>query len=391
MDTQCALPETDTPSNLRVGWVFPSLELGNYWHPVFSRFSQQFPQTKVFTGLWKGFAPGFEHRFEVETVGKAKFVNLQAKSNVYMPNVALPSPRILSRLREFRPDVIFVSGFSLWTLLVLLGKLSNRWRVIIMYEGSSKTYDYQDKPWRLRLRRWMTQFADALITNSQAGEKYLTQVLRVPPAIVFAQPYEVPDAATLLGNQSSPVVIAPPQRPHFLFVGQLIPRKGISQLLEACALLQQWGYENYALTVVGDGAERATLEQFCRDRQLHTIHWAGWVAYDHLGAYFQAADVFVLPTLEDTWGMVILESMVFGKAVLCSDAADAAELVGDGDNGYVVRADDPQQLAERMRQLIDQPELAVQMGLRSQAKIAPYTPTTATQFLSQVIQSVTAK
>ncbi len=384
------MPENISQSNLRVAWVFPSLELGNYWHPVFSRFSQRFPNTKIFTGVWKGFAPGFENHFDVETVGQAKFVSTQTKLDSYTPNVALVSPAILSRLRTFRPDVIFVSAFSLWTLLALIGKLSNRWRVVIMHEGCSKTFDYRDSPWRLRLRRGMARFSDGFITNSQAGQAYLTDILHAPKSRVFARPYEVPDAGALLSKSGAATEVSLSQRPHFLFTGQLIPRKGVRQLIDACCLLKEWGYENYSLTIVGDGEERADLQQLCQDRQINTIRWAGWVAYDHLGAYFQAADVFVLPTLEDTWGMVILESMVFGKAVICSDTAGAAELVVDGDNGYVVNANDSNQLAERLRQLIDHPELVAQMGVRSQQKIAPHTPTAATEFLATVIQSVTS-
>jgi glycosyltransferase involved in cell wall biosynthesis len=389
--TAPTMPDTTSQSNLRVAWVFPSLELGNYWHPVFSRFSQRFPNTKIFTGVWKGFAPGFEDQFEVETVGEAKFVATQTQLGSYTPNIAFVSPAILTRLQAFRPDVIFVSGFSLWTLLALVGKLTNRWRVIIMYEGCSKTFDYRDSPWRLKLRRLMARFADAFITNSQAGQDYLTEFLQAPRSRVFARPYEVPDAGALLGKEVTETKVAPTQRPHFLFTGQLIPRKGVHQLIEACCLLKEWGYENYSVTIVGDGAEREDLEQLCRNRKLDMIHWAGWVAYDQLGAYFQAADVFVLPTLEDTWGMVILESMVFGKAVICSDTAGAAELVTNGENGYVVNANDPEQLAERFRLLIDQPDLVTKMGLRSQQKIAPHTPTAAIEFLTTVIQSVTGK
>jgi glycosyltransferase involved in cell wall biosynthesis len=60
-------------------------------------------------------------------------------------------------------------------------------------------------------------------------------------------------------------------------------------------------------------------------------------------------------------------------------------------NGYVVKANDPEQLAERLRLLIDQPELVAKMGLRSQQKIAPHTPTAVIEFLTTVIQSVTGK
>jgi glycosyltransferase involved in cell wall biosynthesis len=75
------------------------------------------------------------------------------------------------------------------------------------------------------------------------------------------------------------------------------------------------GYEGYSLVVIGTGKQREELEAFITERHLEAQ--VGWVEYGRLGAYFQQADVFVFPTFEDVWGMVVLEAMVFGKPVFC--------------------------------------------------------------------------
>ncbi|MGV0026189.1 glycosyltransferase family 4 protein [Phormidesmis priestleyi] len=375
-------------ANLKVAWLFPSLALGSYWHPVFSQFTQRIKQTKIFTGDWTGFAPGFENTFTVEIVGETKFISTEADTGKYVRNITVASPQIIQHLLRFKPDVIFASGFSVWTLLALLLKPIASWRVIVAYEGCSPAFDFLDDPIRLFFRRRMIQFTDACITNSDAGQTYLIDVLKTQPERVFARPYEVPDAAALLGRikEQEPAALKEAPRPVFLFVGQLIPRKGLHLLIEACAVLRSWGYQDYTLVVVGDGSDRHQLEILSRDRELDNIRWEGWVAYDELGSYFCNADVFILPTLEDTWGMVVLESMVFGKPVLCSNHAGAVEMVADGENGYVIDPNDSKQLADRMSQFIKDPDLAKKMGERSQQMIEKYEPESVAEFLTQVVK-----
>ncbi|KAM3103509.1 glycosyltransferase family 4 protein [Phormidesmis sp. 146-12] len=391
--TNSPLPHPETPiesdiANLKVAWVFPSLALGSYWHPVFTQFTKRIKQTKIFTGVWTGFAPGFENAFTVEIVGETKFIPTEADTGQYVRNITVASPRIVPQLLRFRPDVIFASGFSMWTLLILLLKPIAGWRVIIAYEGCSPAFDFLDDPIRLFFRRRMIQFTDAYITNSDAGQTYLIDVLKTPPERVFARPYEVPDAQALLGRvkEREPDSFKDASRPVFLFVGQLIRRKGLHLLLEACAVLRAWGYQDYTLVVVGDGCDRDELEILSRNRELDNVRWEGWVAYDELGSYFCNADVFILPTLEDTWGMVVLESMVFGKPILCSNCAGAAEMVADGENGYVIDPNDPEALAERMSRFIKDPNLAPTMGARSQQIIESYEPEGVAQFLTQVVE-----
>ena len=179
------------------------------------------------------------------------------------------------------------------------------------------------------------------------------------------------------------------QQPVFIVVGGIIPRKGLDRLLEACAILQRQGCDDYTLLVVGDGPQREELENFTQKNDLtKCVQWAGRVDYNHLGAYFRKADVFVLPTLEDTWGLVLLEAMVLGKPILCSKWAGAAELVIDGENGYCFDPYEPAKLAELMRRFINDPDLAASMGHKSEQLMTQYTPEAAAKFLSEVTSFV---
>ncbi|MBD3882078.1 glycosyltransferase family 4 protein [Phormidium tenue FACHB-886] len=377
--------KTVSAKSPRLAWLFPSLEQGNYWHPVLKELTQVYPQSIVYTGTWTGYAPGYEGSFQVEVVGKMRFVDTAEKRAAYGRGMIVVSPGIVKVLLKDKPDVIFTSGFSLWTLLVLLTKFIGGWRVVVMYDGSSPTVDYLDAPVRLFVRRLMTLMIDAFVTNSAAGEQYLTKTLGSKN--VFAKPYQVPDAKALLNQSTAAIADLPQQKPIFLFVGQLIPRKGIQPLLEACKRLKDEGCD-FTLLVIGKGEQRSELEQYCRDHALTNVRWVGSISYGELGTYFRQSDVFILPTLEDVWGMVVLEAMALGKPVLCSQWAGAAELVKAGENGYLFDPHQPESIVEAMRHFIAQPEQIAPMGQRSAELIAPHTPEASAQFLVDVVRSL---
>jgi glycosyltransferase involved in cell wall biosynthesis len=381
-------------NNLRVAWIFPSLgenkRQGYPWHSVLSKFTQEFEQTKIFTARWPGFAPGFEDSFSVQVVGNLKFVETKANPNGYGAGLTFLSPAIVGHLFKFKPQVILVCAFSLWTLLVLLLKPLTKSRVIILYEGSSPGVDFRNSRLRLAFRRWMVRAADALITNNSLGKNYLIEVLEALPNKVFAQPYEIATPELLLkAMPTDDSLQLNLKKPVFISVGQLIPRKGIHFLLEACAILKKQGYRNYTILVAGDGPQRQELETLSENYQIEDcVHWAGWVDYSELGAYFQAADVFVFPTLEDTWGMVTLEAMALGKPILCSKWAGTSEMIVDGVNGYVFDPYEPEKIAEKMRLFINNVELTKFMGAKSQEIMAPHTPDKVCNFFNDVVQFV---
>jgi glycosyltransferase involved in cell wall biosynthesis len=366
--------------DIRAAWLFPSLNKGNYWHPIFRDFSQRF-ETIVYAGLWPGFSPGLEDTFAVEVVGKTQF------GQDYSARITNASPKIIFPLLKFRPQIIFASGFSIWTILALLLKPVAGWRVAILYDGSSPSIDFRNSWARLLLRRFLVRIADGFCANSGAAKDYLIDVLHAPPAQVFGNTYLVPDVTALVPtHQVAAPVTKDAQIVTFLFVGELIPRKGMRQLLQTCALLNRSSPHQYRLLVVGDGQERAELAQIATAENLDDfVTWLGWLPYERLGAYFQLADALIFPTLEDVWGMVVLEAMAFGQPVLCSRWAGAAELIVPGENGELFDPHHPAELAALMARVLQQPQLLETMGANARRMTAQYTPTAAVDNFQAVV------
>ncbi len=374
-------------NELRIAWLVPEVELGAYWQPVLREFTKIFKNTVFYTGrVWSGFDPTLPGASAIQLVGETKFVETEKIETGYDRGFIVVSPSIIGYLLKFRPHVVFPQAFSLWTVIVAFLKPLLRWKIAIIYDGSSPNTDFRDSSFRTFVRRILVRFADAFVANSNAGKKYLMEVLNVPEDKIFTRTYLVPDAGALLKrlDQTQPPNLQL-KRPIFLYVGRITARKGIKTLLEACAILKNQGYVDYSLLIIGKGDQREELEAFIKECDFEEqVTWAGWVEYGNLGAYFQQADIFVFPTFEDVWGMVVPEAMVLGKAVLCSNGAASCELILSGENGYIFDPSSAQELADKMQIFLDYPDLIESMGERSREIISQKTPETAAKAYVEV-------
>jgi glycosyltransferase involved in cell wall biosynthesis len=373
----------------RIAWLLPSMKGGFYWQPLFREFTSLFPKTLILTGCWPGFLPGLEDVLRVRQLRGIRFVTLEQRGEGYSSGFTWASPSILWHLIRFRPRVIFVIGFNFWTLYVLALKALMGWRVILLWEGISPTIAYLDAPFRLTARRMMARNFDATITNTQEAMDYLRDVIRIPISKLLRHPYEVAELSTMRSGRNVRNSNKVDSSLKFLYVGQLIRRKGIHLLLRACELLVQRGLDSFSVAVVGEGEEGEELRKESARLGLEArVHWVGAINYRDLGVCYQDCDAFVLPTLEDTWALVVLEAMVAGKPVLCSKFAGAKELVHHGVNGYLFDPGNPAELADCMEHLVREPRLLAQFGQRSKEIIAPFTPQRAAEVLATCINYV---
>lgn len=374
----------------KVAWLLQVA--GDYWQPIMSEFSRLFPNTMVFTAKWPGFLKGFEDSFGVQQVGDIKVVSLSNSPahKGYGKTWTYLSPVIVKYLIQFSPSVIFSTGFSIWTIAALALKVVKRWKVVIVYDGSSPSVDYSKSWLRLFIRRVMIHFTDAIITNSKAGKDYLLSVLGAKKETVFARPYLVPHLEAYKQQQECQEnLVQNLQRPIFSYAGSIIPRKGVYELLQACVLLKNQGFTQYSLMLIGQGEQRSELEEFVQKHGLtEQVHWIGQVKYEHVGEFLETSDVFVFPTLEDVWGLVVVEAMMLGKPILCSKWAGVSELVIDRENGYVFDPHQPEDLTKLLIELIKQPELIESMGTRSKEIMESHSISNVSNSLAEVVEFV---
>ncbi len=160
----------------------------------------------------------------------------------------------------------------------------------------------------------------------------------------------------------------------FFFCGQMIRRKGVDLLLLAFERLVASG-ANVRLLLVGREADLPKFMEVVSPDAQSKIHYEGFQAPERLPEYFGKCDVFVLPSRQDGWGVVINQALAAGLPIITSNAVVAGlDLVETGNNGMCVPANDVDALYQAMRTLALNPELARQWGERSTERAYDLTP-----------------
>jgi glycosyltransferase involved in cell wall biosynthesis len=169
-----------------------------------------------------------------------------------------------------------------------------------------------------------------------------------------------------------------------LFVGRLVPEKGVDTLLQA------WRH-----AVLPDGSTLAFVGAGPLAPSGPGVHVLGRIERNELPPLYAAADVLVLPsiataTFREPWGLVSNEAMHQGTPVIASDAVGAAAggLVVDGRTGLVFPAGDADALAARITALASAPELRERLGDEAHAKVAGYTPERWAEGVSRALAAV---
>jgi glycosyltransferase involved in cell wall biosynthesis len=161
---------------------------------------------------------------------------------------------------------------------------------------------------------------------------------------------------------------------RFLYCGQLIHRKGVDLLIDAfCESARV--FPRIELTLVGDGPLRADLKQRIPADIRSRVDFAGFHPVAELPRFFAEADVFVLPSRHDGWGVVVNQAVAAGLPVICSDAVGAgADLVGGDENGYLFPAGDVGGLKAAISSFAAEPEKIRLFGQSSREKALDWLP-----------------
>lgn len=118
-----------------------------------------------------------------------------------------------------------------------------------------------------------------------------------------------------------------------LYVGQLIRRKGVLQVLKTLECLKD---SEIGLLIVGSGPEESDLKNFCKEKKLKKVFFEGFKQQEELAKYYALADIFILPSFEEVWGLVVNEALASGLYVLSSKYAGASyDLIKEGWNGEI--------------------------------------------------------
>ena len=249
---------------------------------------------------------------------------------------------------------------------------------------------------RIRVEGEVAQQADLLIASTTDEAEDLIQSYKADPERVYVvapgidlgtfQPLERADARRKVGYGPGRLL---------LFVGRLERLKGVETAIRALALLRDRAHDDLRLIVLGedvrdgDESEKERLKAVAsalgvRDR----VDFLGSVAHHELPYFYAAADVCVMPSYSESFGLVALEAQACGRPVVASGVSGLRSVVRDEVSGYLIDGHDPAAYAERIGRLLADPELAQQMGRRGRLLAQRFSWTRTADRLEGLFESV---
>lgn len=270
--------------------------------------------------------------------------------------------RVRNQIRTFAPDAIIASD-PIVGAAALAGRriAGSRTPVIVEVHGDWRTFtrSYGSRARRLvtgvvdRLAEWAVRRADATRAVSSFTGELVEQVRGEPPTVTFTA---YSDLAAFTERPVAPL----PEQPAVIFVGALERYKNVEGLASAWRVLAP-RLPEARLVIVGQGSQLDEVEQLRRSFPGRVDHHL-WLDPDGVAQAIDGATVLVLPSWPEGLGRVVIEAFARGRAVVATDGGGIPDLVEDGVEGFLVPPFDTDALAQRLEQVLADPELAARLG-----------------------------
>lgn len=298
---------------------------------------------------------------------KAHFLN-----GIRYSNDASFAPGIIRFLRKRKYDIIVISGYSSLTQILAINMLKLRKIPYILNVdgGIIKA----ESGFKQRFKTWLIAGANYYLSTGKNCDDFLVHY-GAPATLLKRYPFT--------SIRKEDILVEPLTKQEklvykdklgcscntmILSVGQPIHRKGFDILIKAVADMRS---DDIGVYIIG-GKPNEECGELIRELHPKNLFFVPFMRKEELADYYKAADLFVFPTREDIWGLVINEAMAYGLPVITTDKCNAGlELVDDGENGYLVPAEDYRSLADAIK--VTAPEdVRQRFAMRSLEKIRQY-------------------
>ena len=312
------------------------------------------------------------------------------------PEVPLPKPELVDYIPDFVSGILeFTEQRNLhydlihshyWMSGIAAEELKARWRIPIVHmfhtlglmkQRVARSEGEADGNYRLEGERQVIGLADRIIAATPAELAQLQWLYQVdvshveviPPGVDLTRFYPIHP------EEAKEYIGVPPCDHMLVFVGRIEPLKGLDTLIQAIAMLSKEGVlADYplCLSVIGGDPHVSDEEMNAEMARLHELReqlgmedlvtFLGKRSQDTLPYYYSAAEAVVMPSHYESFGMVALEAMACGTPVVASQVGGLAFLVQHGVTGYTVPVDEPEALADCLKELIKNRGLREKMG-----------------------------
>jgi glycosyltransferase involved in cell wall biosynthesis len=291
---------------------------------------------------------------------------------------------IAAALRRAAPEVVLCGGYSYVASWQAAAWARRRDIPVLLWVESTGRDRRRNFTAVERLKKRFIEWSDGFVVPGHSAAEYLKS-FGIADDMIFRAPNAVD--IEFLANRSNrsgsnQTAHLPPG--FFLYVGRLVPEKGVFDLLAAYCNLPRGVREDFGLVFVGNGLCRAELETRAGGLKSGKIAFTGFLEKEELADIYARAAALVFPTHSDVWGLVVNEAMACGLPIIASSVAGCvADLVEDGWNGRIVAPGNPDVLGAAMQSLALNPELRSTMSARSRQRSRDYSPEACARGLAQ--------
>jgi glycosyltransferase involved in cell wall biosynthesis len=330
--------------------------------------------------------PGFDRAvaWDIDLLGgyRSVFLGERHRTRSVAGFWSLVCPELAWEIRKSRYDVLWVHGqqFAAYVLAFALAKLQ---RIPVMTRGDTHLglpRSSLRRALRHRLLGTQYRFVERFLAVGSKNREYY-RALGVPDERIFSVPFSVDNArfarASVLSEAERRArrhsFGVDDQRPVVLYASKLTRSKHPDDLLRAASLLLGRGCQIHVV-VAGSGVLEAELRCLAAELALgERVSFIGFVNQSSLPELFASCDVFVLPSENEPWGLVVNEAMCAGLPVVVAEGVGCVpDLVEQGVNGFTCEADNPESLARALEPLLLDAELRRRMGEASRRLIATW-------------------
>lgn len=303
-----------------------------------------------------------------------KFLGKKAMTKTPSGFLSLVVPEVWTEIRNGKYDGLWLHGYNYFANLIALVAAKSK-GIPVFFRGETHL-----KLKRSALNNMIHQvlttilfkYIDAFFSIGSKNKEYY-QAMGVSESKIFNVPYTVDNKrfmyASSLSNEEKKNIRNEYQlstdRPVILYASKFMRRKRPEEVLYAASDLQSRGYK-FTVFMVGSGEMEAYLISLAGQLNLTDVVFAGFINQIRLPEVYAVSDIFVLPSENEPWGLIVNEVMCAGKPVIVgSEVGCVDDLVIHGVNGYQIEVGETSQLIDALEQLITNPERRLEMGAKS--------------------------
>jgi glycosyltransferase involved in cell wall biosynthesis len=284
-------------------------------------------------------------------------------------------------VNKFKPNVINLPGYYEPAMNVVLFYCRFQGIKVIISADSTEG-DNPNVGWREALKRFVVSKAQGFFCYGSKSAEYILKLGMKPGQILVANNSVDNDRvdnvhAEALKTRETVKYSYKLRKYNFIYVGRLIDVKNLDNLLTAYKPLanSDWG-----LIVLGDGSEEIKLKKYKSDNNLGGICFIEGQPWYDVPKILALADVFVLPSYSEPWGLVVNEAMACGLPVIVSNKCGSAyDAVQEGINGYTFNPYNIEELTLVFKKFVDSPESIIPFGQQSKEIIKRFSPENVAQ------------